>query len=341
MSLFASPLALLLLLTLPLIGWRLCRRCRVTTIFAPLSRRLPAHGSTWRTRLLGGVPYLYLLGLASLIIAAAGPQKVDQRTGRHLQSIAIEMAVDISGSMRGLDLSPSRDELKTRLDVVKETFADFVQSRPDDLIGLVTFAGYASTRVPLTADHEVLLHVLSGVRMPDEEADNAEDALVSRDENMTAIGDGLATAIARLESAEPKSKIVILLSDGENNFGAITPHRAAEAAKELGIRVYTIGVGSSGMVPYWTGSGIARGMLTLDETTLQAIAQTTGGLYANVTSKEALQQALDEIAKLEETDVERQIWRHATPRYRPWLIGGLLLLTIACLLSLAFRRAVI
>lgn len=341
MNSFAQPLLLLLLGALPIVAWAIFRRHPVTAIFAPLSRRLPKNGATYRTRLLQCTPYLYIIGAGLLIFSAAGPQYVETRQNKKLKSIAIEMVVDVSGSMRGLDLSPSRNELRTRLDVVKETFAQFVKASPDDLIGLITFAGYPATRVPLTADHDALLHVLEGVKMPDEEAESNETTLVSREENMTAIGDGLATAIARLEHAEPKNKIVILLTDGENNFGAIPPLEAATIAKKMGIRVYTIGVGTTGIVPYWTGAGVARVMLSIDESTLKTIADMTGGRYANVTSRQALEDAFKEIATLEKSDINHFVWEQATPRYHTWLTLGAGAILLSCMISLALRRELI
>ena len=195
---FAWPLCFLLSVPLALAAWRMLRRGRRAGIkFAPV-RRLPARTAGWRARVANLAPWFFLAGAALLIIAAARPRTSLARSSRSVDAIAIAMAVDVSGSMEALDFTPrGASTEKTRLDVVKEMFAKFVEARPDDLIGLVTFGGFASTRVPLTADHEVLLHVLKGVKVPSLAYD-ANGRPVDQEEQMTAIGDGLATAIARL-----------------------------------------------------------------------------------------------------------------------------------------------
>ena len=325
---FAYPIAFLLLIPWLLAAWRLYRRgMRAGILFAPV-RRLPLKTAGWRVFASRLLPALFLAGVALLIIAAARPQTFIARERRTVDAIAITMTVDVSGSMEALDLSPQSSlgtiTEKTRLDVVKETFADFIHQRPDDLIALITFGGYASTRSPLTADHRALLHVLKGVQVPQAEGDE-QGRPVSQEELLTAIGDGLATSCARLVDAEPTTRIVVLLSDGESNTGIITPEQAAETAKKLGIRVYTIGVGTTGNAPFRTRDVFGRsvigwGQVSLDETQLRAIADTTGGRYFNARDPDGLKAALEDIGRLETTRVDRQILM----RYHEWFVWPLL-----------------
>jgi Ca-activated chloride channel family protein len=235
---------------------------------------------------------------------------------------------------------------KTRLDVVKEVFARFVEARPDDLIGLVTFGGFASTRAPLTADHEVLLHVLKGVKVPSMAYD-ANGRPVDQEEQMTAIGDGLATAIARVKDADMKSKIVILLSDGVSNTGAVEPDAAAAAAAKLGIRVYTIGVGTrSNRTPFrvrdmFGRSAIQYADMSFDESQLKSIASKTGARYFGVRDEGGLKAALEEIDSLEKTTLDRTAYQRWN-EYFPWFLvpGAALLLFAVSLQMFASRRLV-
>jgi Ca-activated chloride channel family protein len=221
---FSTPWALLLLLPWMVAGWRIWRTARTKGIlFASAQTRFAQMKPSWRQRLCRVLPALFLVGLLLLIVGAAGPRTLLSREVRSADALAVMMAVDISGSMRALDLSEGRDDL-TRLDVVKRVFGDFVEQRPEDLIGLVSFGGYASVRSPLTADHRALLHTLEGVVIPGEKgAVDERGRPVTQDELMTAIGDGLAVSLMRVKDAEPKTKIIILLSDGESNAGAVTP----------------------------------------------------------------------------------------------------------------------
>jgi len=343
---FAHPIAFLLAIPWLIAAWRLYRRGeRAGILFAPV-RWLPPKTAGWRVAASRLLPAIFLAGAALLILAAARPQTFVARERRTVDALAIAMTVDVSGSMDALDMTPrallGTPAEKTRLDVVKETFADFIRRRPDDLIALIAFGGYASTRSPLTVDHRALLHVLKGVRIPKADLDD-QGRPVTQEELLTAIGDGLATACARLADAEPKTRIVVLLSDGESNTGIFTPEQAAETARKLGIRVYTIGVGSSGRAPFRTRddfgrSVIAWGEVSLDETQLRAIAQTTGGRYFNVRDPDGLQAALQDIGRLETTRVDRQILM----RYHEWflwpLLAGAALVTAAFTLGMAATR---
>ena len=344
---FAWPLCSLLSVPLALAAWRMLRRGRRAGIkFAPV-RRLPARTAGWRARVANLAPWFFLAGAALLIIAAARPRTSLARSSRSVDAIAIAMAVDVSGSMEALDFtSRGASTEKTRLDVVKEMFAKFVEARPDDLIGLVTFGGFASTRAPLTADHEVLLHVLKGVQVPSVAYD-ANGRPVDQEEQMTAIGDGLATAIARVKDADMKSKIVILLSDGVSNTGAVEPDAAAAAAAKLGIRVYTIGVGTrSNRTPFrvrdmFGRSAIQYADMSFDESQLKSIASKTGARYFGVRDEGGLKAALEEIDSLEKTTLDRTAYQRWN-EYFPWFLvpGAALLLLAVSLQMFASRRLV-
>ena len=302
------------MLPLAAAAWATYRRAvRSGILFAPASR-LPLRTATWRTYLSSVLPVFFLAGLFLSIIALARPQSILSQTRRNADVIAIEMVVDVSGSMEALDLSPQSPagtKYLTRLDVVKKTFAEFVDERPDDLIGIVTFGGFAATRAPLTLDHDALLHVLKGIEIP-RTTQGRDGNIVNNEELLTAIGDGLATACARIQDTEAKSRIIVLLSDGKSNAGLIKPEQAANAAKTLGIKVYTIGVGSTGMAPVFGRDmfgqkRLGRMRVVLDEAQLKSIAKTTGGRYFNVKDPNGLQKAMKEINKLETTSIERNI----------------------------------
>jgi Ca-activated chloride channel family protein len=341
---FASPFYFLLFAPLLVAAWRIYRRTRRRGVTFPLAGRMPPTRRSWRSITASLTPLLTLLGLALGIFALARPQTVFSQSHKKTDAIAIHMVVDVSGSMEALDLSEKGNQ-RTRLDVVKETFTDFVQERPDDLIGLVTFGGFATTRVPLTTDHAALSHVLSGVEIPSPSRDR-RGQIVNQEELLTAIGDALATGCARLKDAEPTTRIVVLLSDGESNTGVITPEQALQAAAKLGIKVYTIGVGSSGRAPFKTRNMMGRDVVqyahvTLDERLLRRIATETGGRYFNVRDADGLEEALAEINELETTEIERDVFEHFDEQFGPWLLSaiGLIVTGVATSMSVARRVA--
>ena len=229
-----APLWLLCaLLAIPvyLLGRRGAGRVR----FSSLSL-LPGGGS-WRTR-LAFLPELCLaLAVVALAVALAGPRVGDRKSRVQRKGIAMVMAVDISGSMRALDLSEGKKE-RTRLDAVKDVFQRFIVGRPNDLIGVVSFARYADTRSPLTLDHDSLAGAAAALEL-------VED----RSEDGTALGDGLALAVERLRESHATSRVAILLTDGVQNAGDTEPLAAAQMAAQVGVKVYTIGAGTTGMAP--------------------------------------------------------------------------------------------
>ena len=340
---FAWPWCFLLFLPWVVTAWRMLRRGRRSGVkFAPVFR-LPMKTAGWRARAAQIAPWIFLLGAALLVLAAARPRRVLSQGRRNVEAIAIAMTVDVSGSMEALDLTPKGADYQTRLDVVKKLFATFVEARPDDLIGLVTFGGYAASRAPLTADHDALLHVLKGVQIPTAAYD-AQGRPIDPDEQMTAIGDGLAMALARLKDAEPKSKIVILLSDGVSNAGVVEPDQAAAAAEKLGVRVYTIGVGTHARrTPFRTKDMFGRSVVayadvSFDESQLKAIAENTQGRYFAVRDADGLKAALAEIDALEKTPLDRTVYERWQEFFAPLLLGGVVLTLLAVSLQMSASR---
>ncbi|MFA7160033.1 MAG: VWA domain-containing protein [Kiritimatiellia bacterium] len=341
---FAEPYYFLLLLPAALALWfAYARRVRVATVFAP-TNRLPASSGSWRKTMRHILPALYLLGVVPAIVALARPQTVLEKTAVSANAIAIQMVTDVSGSMQALDFSAS-DKAVTRLDVVKDTFARFIERRPDDLVGLVIFGGYATSVVPLTIDHGALLHSLKGVETPRLRLDK-DGNVANQEEQMTAIGDALATAAARLEKTEIKSKVIVLLSDGESNAGIIKPDEAIKAAKALGIKVYTIGVGSNGRAPFLAQDMFGRktvqyAEVRIDETLLRRIAEDTKGLYFNVRDPKGLARALNEIDKLEKTAVSKERFNQYREWYPPLLAGSLVMLALAAFFNMMMFKEII
>lgn len=343
----ASPLMLLLFLPLAFASWRLLRRGGKSGIMFSAISLLPARTAGWRARISALVPYAVLISLALMIVAAARPRTPLAHDRRNVDAIAIAITVDVSGSMNALDLTPKGEKFSeetTRLAVVKKLFADFVEKRPDDLIGLVTFGGYAATRSPLTADHNALLNVLKSVQIPSTAFDEFGRA-IAQDEQMTAIGDGLATALARLKDAKPKSKIVILLSDGVSNTGAVEPDEAADIASKMGIKVYAIGIGTNASrTPYLSKGMFGRPMvqyvdMTFDEKQLKGIAAKTGAMYFPVNDRDSLEKALEEIDTLEKTSLDADVWDAWNEHFSLFLVLGALGIFLSVSLSmLATRR---
>ncbi|HTJ41393.1 MAG TPA: VWA domain-containing protein [Kofleriaceae bacterium] len=286
---------------------------------------LPARGASWRTRLAWLPDALIAAAVLALGVALAGPRTGDTQSRVRSEGIAILMTVDTSGSMAALDLSEPRTE-QTRLDAVKSVFHRFTLGRPDDAIGLVSFARYADTRAPLTLDHGNLLAAL-----------DALDITREPGEDGTAIGDGLALAVERLAQAKAKSRVIILLTDGVNNAGVESPLGAAEWAKQNGIKVYTIGAGTNGMAPIrvespFGGTELVSTPVEIDEELLQKIAETTGGRYFRATDNKSLATIYGEIDKLERTQMSETRFTEYRELYG-WCVGfGLGLAVLAFLL---------
>lgn len=344
-----APLWLLLLIPATAAFWKTRLRKRHQALRYPSLKLFPSRAlHSWRIEIYRAIPWLYGLVMLLVIVAMARPRSIIDSTTTQTDAIAIQMTVDISGSMDALDLSPQSalgTTYKTRLDVVKDTFADFIAARPHDLIGLITFGGYASTLSPLTIDHEALAHILSGVTTPRPIADPSGN-IINEDERLTAIGDALATACARLKDAEPVSKIIVLLSDGESNAGIIEVATAVATAKSMGIKVYTIGIGTQGRAPILITDPAGRQTIRnvridFDEATLRSIAEETGGTYFNVQNRKGLEDALTSIDELETTAIETEQYF----RYREWyslfLLPALLILILTVTLHLRLMNRII
>ncbi len=336
---FATPAAFGLFLPLAFAVWRVYRRRPTRALMYSMASRISGR-PTLRSKLVHVCPALAVAGTALSIVALARPQTFLSRVRRTADAIAIQMVVDISGSMEALDMSEKTAagwKLRTRLDAVKEAFARFVEKRPDDLIGLVAFGGFATTRCPLTTDHSALMHILKGLEVP------ATGPHSTQEETLTAIGDALATACARLEKADLKSKIIVLLSDGVSNTGIVKPEEATQLAKSMKIKVYTIGVGSSGEAPFKVrdvlgNEVIRRFIVEMDENLLRHIASETGGRYFNVRDPHGLEQALADIDRLEKTRVSEDVFNRYDEWFQMLLAPGLALAVLGTAASMAIAR---
>lgn len=260
---------------------------------------------------------LRILALLALIIALARPQSAFSWQNSTTEGIDIVIATDISGSMLAEDLKPNR------LEAGKNIAIDFIKNRPEDRIGLVIFSGESFTQCPLTIDHDVLVNLFSDI----------SNGMV---EDGTAIGMGLATAVNRLKDSEAKSKVVILLTDGSNTTGSIPPLTAAEIAKQMKVRVYTIGVGTKGYAPYPVntpfGTQYQRVPVTIDEGVLSKIAALTGGKYFRATNNEKLKQIYQQIDQLERAKIAVTQYHKKTERFLPFALIALVLLSLEFLL---------
>ncbi|MDX2170794.1 MAG: VWA domain-containing protein [Deltaproteobacteria bacterium] len=289
-----DPWALLLLLLVPLL-WRRGRRQAAPTVSYPMVEALRAVGPGRRARWRWVLPALRALALTLLVIALARPQLGKASTRISAEGIDIMLAVDVSGSMLAEDFQLD-GQRANRLDAVKAVVREFLDHRPNDRVGLVLFAARPYTQSPLTLDHGWLLS-------------NLDRARIGMIEDGTAVGSALATAVSRLEGSQAKSKIVILLTDGQSNAGKVPPLTAAESAKALGYRVYTIGTGTRGAAPYPQADPFGRKVyvnmpVDIDEDTLRHISETTGGRYFRATDTESLRLIYQEIDQLEKTEQE-------------------------------------
>lgn len=337
---FESPGALFLLIPVVIVLAIRFRRRKPAVLYSSttLLKDLPI---TLRQRFRRTLPWLYAIGILLIALAIARPQLGREETRIRTEGIAIQMCIDKSGSMQALDF-PVDGEQVNRLEAVKHVFHKFVagdgefDGRPDDLVGLIAFGGFASALCPPTLDHGALLDVLDSVQIPEPIRDEQGRVLneeMFREEQATAIGDALALAVDRLKDLEAKSKVILLLSDGENTAGVVSPLDAANAAAEFGIKVYSIGVGSNGMAPYPGVDLFGRRVLQqqavrLDEETLKAIADSTDGLYFNAKDTDSLSRVYEEIDQLEKTEVEGQLYTS----YRE-VFGYPLWIGLGCLLT--------
>ncbi len=268
---------------------------------------------------------LRMAAIFLLVIVLARPQSRSSWKDVKTEGIDIVMALDISGSMLAKDLKP------TRIDAAKEVAIDFIDSRPNDRIGLVIFSGESFTQCPLTTDHAVIKNLFAGIH-------------TGMIKDGTAIGNGLATAVSRVKDSNAKSKVVILLTDGVNNQGSIAPLTAAEIGKAFGVRVYTIGVGTMGKalapVAMYPDGSYQYGYVDvdLDEKTLSEISSMTGGKYFRATDNSKLKDIYKEIDRLEKTIFEEKNFTNKAEHFLPFAISAALLLLLEFLLkNIVFR----
>ena len=320
----------LLLLVIPYLLWYLMYRkkseptMRVADTFA--YRFAP---KSWKVRLMPLQMLLRVVAFVMLVIVLVRPQTQNSWKNKTVEGIDIMLAIDVSTSMLAEDLKPNR------LEAAKQVAAEFISGRPDDNIGLTIFAGEAFTQCPMTTDHSSLLNLLQNVR-----TDIAARGLI---QDGTAIGMGLASAVSRLKDSKAKSKVVILLTDGSNNMGDLSPMTSAEIAKSLGIRVYTIGVGTNKVAPY--PMPVAGGVqyvnvpVEIDTRTLSDIAATTNADFYRATNTGELHEIYKEIDKLEKSKLSVTQFSKRYDAYQPFAAAAALALLLELLLRITvFRR---
>jgi Ca-activated chloride channel family protein len=317
---FLNPEFFWLFLLIPVaIAWLFWKRNQQSATLKMSSIQGFKHADSFLTKLKPLLNVFRILALSSLIVAMARPRTVDvSNKTKTTKGVDIVMAIDVSGSMLAKDLKPDR------MQALKKLAADFVQERPNDRIGLVVYASEAYTKTPVTSDKAVILDAIRSIKYDNVLQDG------------TGIGMGLATAVNRLKDSKAKSKVVILMTDGVNNAGFIEPDTASDIAKEYGIKVYTIGIGTNGMAmfpyAYAPGGGFLFQMMKveIDEQMMKSIAAKTGGKYFRATSNAKLAQIYNEINKLETTEIEELKFYDYDEKYRPfvWFAGFLLLLEL-------------
>lgn len=333
---FGQPWFLVLLAVIPLIWWaHLNPRRRPTIRFSGVAR-VKENAPTWSQYARHVPPILRSLAVALLVLAIARPQKADEETRISTEGIAIQLVLDRSGSMKNEDFIDARGRRMTRLDAVKNVVRQFVEGnademkgRDDDLVGLIVFARYADTECPLTHDHKQLVRALDKVEVP-----------TTRDEDGTAIGDALLLGVERTrniarrfgedDAFKVKSRVIILLTDGEQNFGKYLPSEAAEAAAAVGVKVYTIGAAPDYQEQTMGGMlfqpRTVRVPVQVNEEELQKVAELTGGKYFRARDAESLKAIYEEIDRLERSKIDREsFFRYEELAYKWFHIAGLTL----------------
>jgi Ca-activated chloride channel family protein len=317
---FLNPEFFWLLLLIPATAaWLYLKRKQQTATLKISSTAGFTGSKSFFVRLYPFLGVFRLLALTALIVAMARPRTVDiSNKTKTTKGIDIVMAIDVSGSMLAKDLKPNR------MEALKKVAASFVDERPNDRIGLVVYASEAYTKTPVTSDKAIIQQAIESIKYDNVLQDG------------TGIGMGLATAVNRLKDSKAKSKVIILLTDGVNNAGFIEPETASDIAKQYGIKVYTVGIGTNGMAefPYAiapNGQFLFRMMqVEIDEQLMKNIARKTDGKYFRATSNNKLEEIYAAINKLETTEIEELKFYDYDEKYRPfvWLAGFLLLLEL-------------
>ena len=326
-----SAYLLLMLLVIPCVIWYMLKgRKRRATLSVPTTAMYNGMGKSWKYYLIH-IPFILdMVALVLLSIILARPQSTDRWQDTEIEGIDIMLCVDVSTSMLAEDLKPNR------IEAAKQVASEFINGRPNDNIGLTIFAGEAFTQCPMTVDHAVLLNMFQNVS-----SDIAAKGII---EDGTAIGMGLANAISRLKDSQAKSKVIILLTDGSNNRGEVSPMTAAEMAKSFGIRVYTIGVGTNGTAPYPVQGAYGKQYINvaveIDENVLRQIAQTASGQYYRATSNSKLKEVYEEIDKLERTKLQVKEFSKNQEEYQPYALALILSLLLSILLKQTILRTI-
>ena len=285
---------------------------------------------SWRMRLVNLPMILRCIAFTLIVIVMSRPQTHNSWDNKQVDGIDIMMALDVSTSMLAEDLKPNR------IEAAKNVASEFIADRPNDNIGLTIFAGEAFTQCPMTTDHSSLINLLQSVR-----TDIAARGLIS---DGTAVGMGLANAVSRLKNSKSKSKVVILLTDGSNNMGDISPMTSAQIARSLGIRVYTIGLGTNKVAPY--PMPVAGGVqyvnipVEIDTKTLSDIAAVTEGNFYRATNNRELKQIYKDIDKLEKTKMDVKTYSKRYEAYQPFAIAALLVLLFELILRTTVLRRI-
>jgi Ca-activated chloride channel homolog len=327
---FAHPWLLLLLLVLPALAWFKGKRGRPPAFLYSSVQLVRAVLNVSRSRAGGFLTALRWLALAAFIVALAQPRLTKSQTQIKASGIDIAVAIDLSGSMASEDFEV-RGERVNRIEMAKAVLQKFIEKRPSDRIGLIAFATDAYIAAPLTLDHDFLLQNLDRLEL------NVIDG------SHTAIGSGLSTAINRLRDLKAKSKIVILMTDGQNNSGKLAPLTVAEAAQALGVKVYTIGVGMRGQAPMPARDIFGRKVyqmvpVDIDEDTLRKIADMTGGKYYRADNAEHFQEIYAEINKLEKSEAVVKKYTEFHELFAWFIVPGFGLLVVEQLLKETIMR---
>lgn len=324
MSLLHPGLLFLFLIFIPLITWYVLKwRNANPSIGVSSVKAVSVRPARFKVMLMHLCFALQLVAIGGLIVALARPQKHDSLSSSNVEGTDIVIALDISSSMLATDLQP------TRMQAAKEVAQKFVNQRPDDNIGLVVFSGESLSLMPLTGDKAAVINAIANVRTGE-----LNDG--------TAIGDGITSAINRLISGQAKSKSIILLTDGTNNAGDVAPSTAAQIARQKGIKIYTIGVGTNGSIRITDPYGFSSTTMEtkIDEDVLKSIASSTQGKYFRATDSRMLREVFDEIDHLEKTRLEVNNMTRTEEDFMPWILLSLCAFSLYLLIRYTILRRI-
>lgn len=322
---FAKPyLLFLLILIIPLVAWYVWKwRKSDPSVGVSTVAPILSFGTPYKVWLMHVAFALQVVAVAAIIVALARPQTHDSQRSSSVEGTDIVLALDISSSMLANDLQPNR------IQAAKEVASKFVSRRDHDNIGLVVFSGESLSLMPLTTDRASVINAIAA----------AQTGALN---DGTAIGDGIASAINRLISGQAKSKSIILLTDGTNNAGDVAPATAAQIAKQKGIRIYAIGVGTNGSIQITDPYGFSTTTMEtkIDEAALKSIASTTGGKYFRATDTHTLRNVFAEIDQLEKSKINVNNYTQTEENFLPWILTALVVLSISLLLRYTILRRV-